>query len=138
MDGLPIEIGPCVWDEKPPVEEQAEAGTVWVMNTVSIDRVAEPPHSLELVALDKTVDIEDGGADVVTPVIRDDDGDEIELTLIETFPDELSIADDGRGVGVAAMVEPVPDDAVEFAEDGGIEVDGMVGIEPLPKTAVEF
>jgi len=30
------------------------------------------------------------------------------------------------------MVEPVPDDAVEFAEDGGIEVDGMVGIEPLP------
>lgn len=108
------------------------------MNTVSIDRVAEPPHSLELVALDKTVDIEDGDADVVTPVIRDDDGDEIELTLIETFPDELSIADDGRGVRVAAMVEPVPDDAVEFAEDGGIEVDGMVRIEPLPKTAVEF
>jgi len=35
---------------------------------------------------------------VVTPVIRDDDGDEIELTLIETFPDELGIADDGRGV----------------------------------------
>ena len=109
-----------------------------MMNTVSIDRVAEPPHSLELVALDKTVDIEDGDADVVTPVIRDDDGDEIELTLIETFPDELSIADDGRGVRVAAMVEPVPDDAVEFAEDGGIEVDGMVRIEPLPKTAVEF
>ena len=108
------------------------------MNTVSIDRAAEPPHSLELVALDKTVDVEDGDANVVTPVIRDDDGDEIELTLIETFPDELSIADDGRGVGVAAMVEPVPDDAVEFAEDGGIEVDGMVGIEPLPKTAVEF
>lgn len=109
-----------------------------MMNTVSIDRVAEPPHSLELVALDKTVDVEDGGADAVTPVMRDGDGDEVELTLIETFSDELSIEDDGRGVGVVAMVEPVPDDAVEFAEDGGIEVDGMVGTEPLPKAAVEF
>lgn len=108
------------------------------MNTVSIDRVAEPPHSLELVALDKTVDVEDGGADVATPVIRDDDGDKIELTLIEIFLDELDIADDGRGFGVAAMVEPVPDDAVEFAENGEIEIDRMVGIEPLPKTAVEF
>ena len=109
-----------------------------MMNTVSIDRVVEPPHSLEVVALDKTVDVENGGAGVVTPVMRDGDGDEVELTLIETFPDELGIEDDGRGVGVAAMVEPVPDDAVEFVEDGEIEVDGMVGIEPLPKTAVEF
>jgi len=107
------------------------------MNTVSIDRV-EPPHSLELVALDKTINVEDGGADVVIPVMRDGDSDEVELTLIETFPDELGIEDDGRGVGVAAIVEPVPDDAVEFAEDSGIKVDGMIGIEPLPKTAVEF
>ena len=109
-----------------------------MMNTVSIDRVAKPPHSFELVVLDKTVNVEDGGAGVVTPVMRGGDGDEVELTLIETFPDELGIEDAGRRVGISAMVELVPDNAVEFAEDGGIKVDGMVGIEPLPKTAVEF
>ena len=109
-----------------------------MMNRVSIDRVAEPLHSLELVALDKTINVEDGGADVVTPVMRDGDSDEVELTLIETFPDELGVEDDERGAGVAAIVEPVLDDAVEFAEDSGIKVDRMIGIEPLPKTAVEF
>ena len=109
-----------------------------MMNIVSIDRVAEPPHSFKLVALDKTVNVEDGDAGVVTPVMRGGDGDEVELTLIETFPGGLGIEDARRRVGIAAMVELVPDNAVEFAEDGGIKVDGMVGIEPLPKTAVEF
>ena len=28
VDGLPVEIGPYVGNEKPPVEEQVEAGTV--------------------------------------------------------------------------------------------------------------
>ncbi|OCL12338.1 hypothetical protein AOQ84DRAFT_227836 [Glonium stellatum] len=102
-----------------------------------MDRVAGLPHPLELVALDDIINVADGGADVVTPAIKDCDGDEVELTLVEKFADTLGVEDNG-GVDVTATMEPVSDGTAKFAEDGEVKVGKIVETVPLPKTTVEF